>query len=128
MKRHRYSMLVIGTFLSIATVWAQSQEPGSEPLKPFMHMKLEPAKKILEGIALEDYEVINSSAQRINALTFDANWMTIQTEEYRQHSQDFQRSLTALSQAAKKKNLEMVTLGYMQMTLQCVQCHRALRD
>ncbi len=104
-----------------------SQQPGSKPLKPFMQMKLEPAKQILEGIVNEDFDMIDRSAQRISALTFDENWMTLQTASYRQHSQDFQRSVAAIAEAARNKNLDAATLGYMQMTLYCVQCHRSLR-
>ena len=113
--------------LAVTATWLWAQNPGEKPLKPFMQMKLEPAKQILEGIALEDFDLINRSAQRISALTFDAGWMTIQTASYRQHSEDFQRSVAAISQAARNKHLNAATLAYMQMTLSCVQCHRDLR-
>ncbi len=104
-----------------------AQQPGTKPIKPFMQMKLEPAKQILEGIATEDFDLIDRSAQKISALTFDESWMTIQTQSYRQHSKDFQRSIQVISDAARDKNLDAATLGYMQMTLYCVQCHRSLR-
>jgi hypothetical protein len=105
----------------------QPPEPGSSSPKPFMRMKLEPAKQILEGIALEDYELIKKSVSEIQALMLDENWMVLQTTEYRQHSQDFQRTLAQLSRAAKNKNIDAAALGYMQMTLNCVQCHQELR-
>jgi hypothetical protein len=114
--------------LAVTNAWVKAQGPGEKPLKPFMQMKLEPAKQILEGIALEDFDLINRSAQRISALTFDAGWMTIQTASYRQHSEDFQRSVAAIAQAARNKNLNAATLSYMQMTLSCVQCHKDLRS
>jgi hypothetical protein len=57
----------------------------------------------------------------------DENWMVLQTTEYRQHSQDFQRTLSAIQRAAKNRNIDSAALGYMQMTLNCVQCHQQLR-
>jgi hypothetical protein len=119
--------------LMAAVVFAQKgapngqNEPGSKPIKMFMQLKLEPAKQILEGIATEDYDLINRSAQRIRTLTLDENWMTIQTPEYKQQSKDFQRSIAMIADAAKEKNIDRATLGYVQMTLNCVQCHRGLR-
>jgi hypothetical protein len=110
----------------MATIYAQN-EPGTKPIKMFMQLKLEPAKQILEGIATEDYDLINRSAQRIRTLTLDENWMTIQTAEYKQQSKDFQRSIAMISEAAKERNIDRATLGYVQMTLNCVQCHRGLR-
>lgn len=109
-----------------ATIYAQN-EPGTKPLKMFMQLKLEPAKQILEGIATEDYDLINRSAQRIRTLTLDENWMTIQTPEYKQQSKDFQRAIAMISDAAKQRNIDRATLGYVQMTLSCVECHRGLR-
>ena len=109
-----------------AAIYAQN-EPGTKPIKMFMQLKLEPAKQILEGIATEDFELINRSAQRIRTLTLDENWMTIQTPEYKQQSKDFQRSIMMISDAAKNRNIDGATLGYVQMTLYCVQCHRSLR-
>jgi hypothetical protein len=57
----------------------------------------------------------------------DESWMVIQTEEYRRQSDEFRRSVAVMSKAAKDKNIDGATLGYMQMTLNCVRCHRQLR-
>jgi hypothetical protein len=120
--------LVLG---AMAFHWACAEqappEPGSLSPKPFMRLKLEPAKQILEGIALEDFELIQKSVSEIQTLMLDENWMVLQTTEYRQHSQDFQRTLSAIQRAAKNRNIDSAALGYMQMTLNCVQCHQQLR-
>jgi hypothetical protein len=92
-----------------------------------MRLKLQPAKEILEAIALEHYEGIAANAERMRLLALDESWMVIQTDAYRRQSDEFRRSLALIVDAAKNENIDGATLGYMQMTLNCVQCHRQLR-
>jgi hypothetical protein len=105
-----------------------SQEPGQSPSAGFMRLKLEPAKKVLEGIALGDFQMIRSNSEQMRKLALDASWMVIQTEAYSSHSQDFQRSLSLINRMCDDEDLDGVTLAYMQMTMRCVQCHKMLRD
>lgn len=105
-----------------------AQEPGREQRAAFMRLKLEPAKEILEAIALEHYEGILTNAERIRQLALDESWMVIQTEDYLRQSDEFRRSVGLIAEAARNENLDGATLGYMQMTLNCVQCHRQIRS
>lgn len=106
---------------------SHAQQPGTGQLATFMRLKLQPVKDILEAIALEDFDRISASAERIHLLSLDESWMVMQTEEYRRQSDEFRRSVAVMSKAAKDKNIDGATLGYMQMTLNCVRCHRQLR-
>ena len=92
-----------------------------------MRLKLDPAKQILEGIATENYELIAKSAQQIQTLTLDEKWNVVQTMDYVRNSEEFQRSVALIRDSAKNRNLDGATLAYMQMTLNCVKCHRDLR-
>ena len=85
------------------------------------------SQKLLAAIALEDFEEISRTSQKISLLTEDENWRVIQTAEYRRHSDDFKRASNAVTEAARKKNLDGAVLAYMQMTMQCVQCHQHVR-
>jgi cytochrome c556 len=93
-----------------------------------MRLKLQPVKDILEGIALEDYDRIVAAAERIQALSLDESWMVLQTDEYRRHSDEFRRAVKVTVDAARDRNLDGTTVGYMQMTMNCVRCHRQLRN
>jgi cytochrome c556 len=127
MKRTQLTILLGATLLGLIATFGHSQQPGSQPVKMFMRLKLEPAQRILEGIATEDYDLINQSAQRIRTLTLDENWMTSQSPEYKAHSKEFQQTINRISEAAKNRNIDSATLNYVQMTLQCTSCHRSLR-
>lgn len=127
---------IITTLLLTATIAAgyvatsnrsDAQPPGTGQRATFMRLKLQPVKDILEAIALEDFDRISASAERIHLLSLDESWMVIQTDEYRRQSDEFRRSVAVMSKAAKDKNIDGATLGYMQMTLNCVRCHRQLR-
>jgi cytochrome c556 len=51
----------------------------------------------------------------------------MQTDEYRQQSDEFRRAVKMVVDNSRARNIDGVTLGYMQMTLNCVRCHRQLR-
>jgi hypothetical protein len=71
--------------------------------------------------------LIEVNAQKINALTLDENWMVLRTRAYSAYSKDFQRSVDDITRAAREKNLDGATLGYVRMTLNCVTCHGNVR-
>jgi hypothetical protein len=60
-------------------------------------------------------------------LSHEQAWRVIQTEEYLQRSAEFRRSIDALTEAAKKQNLDGATLAYVDATMKCVECHKYVR-
>jgi hypothetical protein len=105
-----------------------SQELGGVKTRTIMRLKLEPAKAVLEGIALADFEMIKKHAGSLRTLMLDAGWMVRQTEGYRRQSEEFRKCIDRLHAASEEKNIDGATLAYVQMTLRCVQCHQSLRD
>ena len=94
----------------------------------FMRLKLEHAQHVLEGIAIEDFDMIAKHSQQINLLTKDEMWQVMHTESYLQFSDDFSRSARRITEAAREKNIDGAALAYMQLTLGCVNCHKYTRD
>jgi cytochrome c556 len=105
-----------------------SQAAGQEKLSNFMKVKLDHAQKTLEGLSKADFDLIVKHSQAISLLCEDELWMVIQTPEYRERSKEFQRSINAITDAARKKNLEGATLAYVDATLKCVSCHKYIRQ
>ncbi len=110
---------------SIAT-----QAAGQPPtdVRIFMRAKLDHAKKVLEGLSLEDFRAIAKNAQDMALLSQASTWQVFQTAEYVQHSTDFRRSANALKEAAKNENLDGATLAYVDLTMKCVKCHKYVRS
>lgn len=99
-----------------------------DDVSAFMRLKLEHAQHVLEGIAVEDFDMIAKHSQQINLLTKDAMWQVLHTEAYLQFSDDFARSARRVTEAAREKNIDGAALAYMQLTLGCVNCHKYTRD
>ena len=93
----------------------------------FMKAKLKHSKQVLKGLATEDFDLIAQQAQAMSLLCEDEIWMVLQTPEYRERSAEFRRSVDAVTEAAQKKNLEAAALGYVDVTLKCVSCHKYVR-
>jgi cytochrome c556 len=109
-----------------AAVWSSVRAADSRT-KEAMREKLDSAQKVLEGIALENYDLIAFNAQKLKALSQSAGWQYRQTAEYQRHTADFARQAEALIKAAERKNLDGATVAYFQLTASCVACHRHLR-
>lgn len=112
----------------IACASFTSQVAAQEKLSNFMKVKLDHSQKTLEGLAKGDFDLINKHSQAISLLCEDELWMVIQTPEYRERSKEFQRSVSAITDAARQKNLEAATLAYVDATLKCVACHKYIRQ
>ena len=114
-------------WLGIASL-AAAQQPVKLSRAELMKQKLQASEKILEGLALEDYEAILRQSQRISLLTLEESCNVLKTVDYRRESEEFRRAVDALSATAKQKNLDGAALAYMQVTLNCVRCHKYLRS
>ena len=110
--------------LALAGGWVQAQDR----LSVFMQAKLTHSEKTLEGLAKGDFELIAKHSQAISLLCVDEQWSVMKTPEYQERSNEFRRNVDAITNAARKKNLEAATLGYVNATLNCVSCHKYVRE
>jgi cytochrome c556 len=116
--------------LCAAAMGALAQD---EPLKSravFMRQKLELSKNVLEGLATENYELIDKNAKLLKRASMAAEWevkgMPI-PNEYTAFTAEFQRLCADLTKAAQNKNLDGATLAYVRLTTNCVDCHKYVR-
>jgi hypothetical protein len=107
---------------------AKAREEEQGKVKKIMEDKLKNSQKILEGIALNDYDKISRSAGELIQLTKMEEWHVLKTPRYEMHSNEFQRAAELVIQKAKNKNLDGVTLAYFEMTMSCVRCHQYVRE
>jgi cytochrome c556 len=132
----RWSIFVMLVCLQLGAV-AGAQEKA-KPKKPlmdeneeniskFMRAKLQHSQKLIESLAMEDYEAMAKSSQEMSLLTLAESWQVLQTADYLHESMAFRRSADAMTAAAKKKNLDGAALAYVEMTMQCVKCHKLVR-
>src|SRR5262249_49907270 len=93
-----------------------------------MRRKLQRAQKVLEGVALKDFEMIAQNAEELVAICKEAQWKVLKPPRYEIYSGDFRRNAEALIANAKDKNLDAAALSYVDLTLTCVKCHKHVRE
>ena len=95
-------------------------------LNRVMHKKLVHAQQILEAVVTSDWTSLETHSRELEQLTNDPAWMVLNYPEYARHSAAFVRSVQALHTAAAGRDLEEAPKAYVNVTLQCVECHRYL--
>lgn len=106
----------------------ETSSARDENLKPVMRLKLDHSKDILEGLATENFDLISRNAQQLSLLSLESSWNVLVTEEYLKQGNSFRRSLETIHAAAKEKNIDRAALGYVDMTIRCVECHKYIRS
>ena len=106
-----------------------AQPPEIAPAtRNFMQAKLSHSQKVLEGLSLENYELIAKHAQELGLLSMESQWQVLRTQRYVDQSADFRHAIQHLVDAAKSKDIDAVALAYVDVTLKCVHCHKYVRD
>lgn len=106
------------------------KKPGNRKvaMKTFMRKKLESSQSILEGLALEDFELIGKGAKQLMTTSAAAEFMVINDPLYTEQADEFRRIVAKMEKAAKEKRIDGATLAYMDMTMSCVECHKYVRN
>lgn len=104
---------------------ADKEAPKRNPL---MAEKLKYAQTLLEGLATNDFEKIEKSAEELMRISKAAEWAVFKTPSYEVNTNNFRRSAEDIIKKAKAKNLDGATLSYVDMTVTCVRCHQHCRE
>jgi hypothetical protein len=117
--------------LALAFHAARASQPVQKRTRAeFMRQKLDFAKEVLEGLALEQFATIEKGGKALKKLSEAAEWevATIpNATDYVMMTTDFQRHADELVKQAKAKNIDAATLAYVKLTMSCVQCHKFIR-
>jgi cytochrome c556 len=122
------ALLVVALCWPFATAKAHEEEQGKSKVGKIMQEKLKHSQKLLEGIAIADYDKVSRSAEELILLSKTEEWHVIKTPKYEMHSNEFRRAAELVIQKAKAKNLDGVTLAYFELTMSCVRCHQYVRE
>lgn len=99
-----------------------------QAIKTLMRRKLADAEKVLEGLALNDFDKIAKHGNDLIEVGKAEDWAVLKTAEYKLYSNDFRRIAARLTRQAKAKNTDGVALAYVDLTLTCVKCHQHVRE
>jgi hypothetical protein len=124
-------ILIVLTLVSAALVPAlarQSDEQDKEKVAQLMQKKLKESQKVLEGVATGKFDLIARHAENLSDISKQAEWRAIKSARYELYSNEFQRTTESLIKHAKEKNLDAAALAYVELTLNCVKCHKYVRE
>lgn len=117
--------LWIPSLLILLPVWSAGLDPTTSAL---MRTKLAVSRRLLGGIALADFGLIQTNAATLVTLSGQRGWTAWQSPEYELFTTQFRISAQATHDAAKNKDLDAVARAYHDLTLSCISCHKYLRD
>src|SRR4051812_45473226 len=109
MSRFRKILIVIVT-LFVSSVVAR-EVYAQVRLQQLMIAKLQNSQKLLEGIAMANFDKIEKHADELARISRTAEWLAAhKTPRYEQFSNEFQRAADDIAKKAKAKNIDGVTL------------------
>ena len=123
----RWALTVLAVAL-LGSGHAQEKKPAPKKPPTVMQRKLAHAQKVLEALALNDFDKIATNADDLTQCAQEAGWKVVKTARYDLYSNDFMRHLDSMKKAAKAKNLDAAALAYVEVTLTCVKCHQYVRE
>lgn len=139
-KRRRTILLCVGlalagliSFHSIADdanppTPVRSSRGDTETGTAFMHSKLRATHQIVDGLAFEDFAVIEKGASALIHVGEMASSNVRRNPVYMQYAADFENTAVQLRDAARARSIEKATFAYMHLTVSCAACHRHVRN
>jgi hypothetical protein len=106
----------------------KKSDPNNKDTAELMQRKLRESQKVLEAIALGNFENIASHAEELLEVSKAASFRVLKTPRYEVYSKEFQQTAEALAKNAREKNLDAAALSYVELTLTCVKCHKHVRE
>lgn len=112
----------------VAKESAKDHESAEKPVSFWMEKKLEYTQEILRGLAVGDLETVAEKAEQMRVVSRIEGWVRNKKPGYRSQFQAFQLANAEILRNAKANNLDGATIGFQQLAVSCVSCHKILRD
>jgi cytochrome c556 len=125
--RIQFVLTVAVLLAGIPTISGHGEDAKND-LKALMKKKLESSQKVLEGLALNDFDTISKHAGELSRISKATEFRVLKTPEFELYSNQFRRSVETMDGMAKTKNLDGAALAYVELTLTCVKCHQHVRE
>jgi hypothetical protein len=117
-----------------------AQEPRERPkplfeaerqhklLAPIMEKKLRYTHRLITSLAIEDFKQMALDARELKLIAETSLMKVSPNLEYARFSAEFSSVVEELGHRAKDHDLNGATLSYIRLTMNCVECHKYVRD
>lgn len=103
------------------------KNPTQEQISLFMRTKLDSSKEVLEGLVVEDFELIQKGTQKMIEMSNATEWQLVEGPVFAQQSAAFRNAAKDVLNYAKKENLDGASLSYLHLTMTCIACHKQIK-
>lgn len=100
----------------------------NDALSQKMRLKLDASTKVLEGLTVEDADLIREGANEMSEQSQAEFWYVLTDSDYRDFTRDFRSSMRRLKAAAEKENFDAAALEWIAATKCCLDCHKHVRS
>jgi hypothetical protein len=104
------------------------QETTDETMSVWMKKKLDYSQALLAALAMGDFEAIKTNGNQMKLLNRVEGFVRRRNPTYKKQIRMFEESCQAIVDSAAEQDLSGATLAFNQLTVNCVQCHRTLRQ
>jgi hypothetical protein len=115
--------LVLGVIAIGGSIGAAAQ---TTRLRGVMQAKLDHSQRILEAVVTSNWQLLETESRQLAMVVNDPAWTVLKFPEYNRHSEAFVRATSDLQDAARLRDLEVASLGFIALSTSCVSCHRAI--
>ncbi len=132
---------LVTAVLVVAFGWVPALQGGQEKASPgddterqfkvlqqAMDMKLKHTHELITCLAVEDFEKLGKNAEALKRIGRDTLWKVSPSVAYIKYSTEFTAISDELARCAKEKDLNGATLAYVRLTINCVDCHKYVRN
>lgn len=106
---------------------APPKESEHEEFSRWMDVKVKESQKVFLALAQADFDAIIASTTKLRTLNTLEGFVRRTTPGYRTQLRAFEFAVDEIQRQARRENLEGATMGFHQLTLSCVNCHKQLR-
>lgn len=93
----------------------------------WMNVKLQESQKLFAALAQADFKSISDSGEHLKTVSSLEGFVRRKTPGYLTQLKAFEFSVDEILRQSEKQSIEGVTLGFQQLTLSCVNCHKQMR-
>jgi hypothetical protein len=140
MKTALASVLAASILILVLVGVRAAQEPRDRPnprleaerqhniLAPIMEQKLRYTHRLITSLAIEDFKQMALDARELKLIGETTLMKVSPNLEYVKYSAEFSSVVEELGHRAKAHDLNGATLSYIRLTMNCVDCHKYVRD
>ncbi len=93
----------------------------------FMRAKLASSKRVLEGLVLDDFDMVEKAAHEMKTLSEHTHWPQSKDKVYEHFTNEFRQQCDKLARLAKKEDRDGTHYTFLGISTTCVDCHAYVR-